>query len=815
MKAHLFGSAATVGIVALLLEPRLALAQTAAGGTSSPAPAPIDAAAPGTASESRPQPPSTAEPIQNDRAVPSPTSSGLEDIVVTAQRRAENLQRAAIAVTAVSGDSLIRAGVTDSSQLTRLVPALQISNVSGPINAFYLRGVGNFVVNSLSDPAIAFNVDGVNFARPTSSQGVFYDLERVEVLKGPQGTLYGRNATGGAINVITVKPKLSEFSGYGNFEYGNYDSKKVTAAINIPFGDNNALRVAGQYVDRDGTYSDGTGDDKRKAIRATFASQVTSGFKLTVSADYEHQGGVGPGATVVGLNKDDRIGLFDPRAEAIITRSFSFGLGGNTLNALVPDYYNRNNFWGVYAQADVTTPVGTLTVLPAFRRSTLDYRSYAGGFAFTNQEVNKQASVEVRLASDGTGPLSYILGGFYMHETTSTHVNYDQQYYSAYAVFHPVTDSYAGFARLTYRLFDKLRLTGGIRYTIDAKQADLRSLNAVAICPTGSCPGTPAFPDTVAVPAFLAGADGTGVPFQPYGPGGAFANSSLSTLNASKTFKKPTYRAGLEYDVAPASMVYATFETGFKSGGFYSSIDTPTFNPETINAFTLGSKNRFLDNRLQLNIEAYRWTYKGQQIAHFRNNSQGGSEFVTENIGTTRLQGVEVEAQARVFKATTLNATAQYLDAKYVSFRYGNSASVGPPVTGCIVSGPVDAQFTVDCSGRRPSQAPEWTLSGGIEQRIPLGNAGNLTFTAQTRYQSGTYTGFELLAAEYQRAYSMTDLELIYAPSGARFTIAAFANNVGNANVTAFSQPHPQAPSLVVENLRDPRLYGVRLGAKF
>jgi len=174
---------------------------------------------------------------QSDSAAPA----ALEEITVTAQRRVENLQRAAIPVSAVSGEELTNAGATRVQDLTALVPSVQIATAAGPYPLFYMRGVGNFNGNALSDAAVALNLDGVYLARPSSTGGMFYDLERLEVLKGPQGTLYGRNATGGAINVITRKP-TDDFSGDAEIDIGNYGLKKVNAALNAPLSDTVAVR---------------------------------------------------------------------------------------------------------------------------------------------------------------------------------------------------------------------------------------------------------------------------------------------------------------------------------------------------------------------------------------------------------------------------------------------------------------------------------------------------------------------------------------------------------------------------------------------
>ena len=755
-------------------------------------------------------------------AVAAP-SEGLADIIVTAQRRSENLQRAALAVTAVSADSLTRAGVTNAAQLTNLAPALQVNNLGGPLNSFYLRGVGNFTTISLADPTVAVNIDGINLGRPSSVQGLFYDLERVEVLKGPQGTLYGRNATGGAVNVITAKPVFGVLSGYGNFEYGNYDSKKLNAAVNIPLGETGAVRIAGQLVDRNGYYSDGTGDDKGESVRVQFSSQLTDNFKITVGGDFSHQGGIGSGVTLAGLDKNSRIGIFDPRAGPVFNSAFVFRAGG-TLSPPVNNAYNNNRFWGTYAQADITTSIGTLTILPAYRRSELNYRTYAPSFSLTQRETGDQTSLEVRLASKGDNPLSYILGGFFLRDTADTRGSFNQYFFAPYVRFQPVTNSYAGFGRLTYKLTDTLRITGGIRYTIDQKSAVVASDNAIVICPGAFIPppggpqfcfGTPSLPDGLTIPAFLQTPGGNVIPIQPYGPAGAIVQTTRSVVDASKTFRKLTYRGGVEFDVRPDSLLYAIYETGFKAGGFFSSIDDPTFRPEQISAVTVGLKNRFLDNKLQINLEAYRWIYSDQQLAHFRTNSQGGPEFVTENVGKSRIQGAEVEAQWRVLHNTTLNGTVQYLDAKNLQFVYSSPASVGPPVTGCAVSGPTAGQFQVNCSGLRPTQAPEWSFTAGIEQVIPLGEIGSLRFTAGTRYQSGIFTGFELLPVQYQAGYFTSNAQLSFTTANERFTVTGFVNNIENNNVVGYSQPHPQAPSLSIQALRPPQTYGVRVGFKF
>lgn len=744
------------------------------------------------------------------------TAGGLAEIVVTAQKREESLQRAAIAVTAVSADALTRASVTNANQLTNMAPALQVNSTFGPTSNFYLRGVGNFVTNVSSDPAVIVNLDGVPLGRPTGVQGLFYDLQRVEVLKGPQGTLYGRNATGGAINVITAQPAIGDLSGYANVSYGNYDAWNANAAVNVPIGEDGAIRLAGMLSKRDGTYSDGSGDEDLKAFRFTMASQLTETLKATVGLDYAHMGGKGPGSTVHGLDRDERIGLNDPRAGARYAAAFSF-LPGSTLFPLATPIYQDNDFWGTRLQLDLDTSLGTVSLIPAYRRSEIDMVSYGAGLESKTLETDEQTSVELRLVSPSTNRLQYIFGAFYFNETDISENDFNYQYASFYSIIKPKTNSYAAYGRLTYSVTPELRLNAGLRYTIDKRSTEIFSLNQLVICPGvaqgNRCFGTPRLP--------LQFGPVTGYPTSPAtstNPGGAFLSTTIVPNNPERTFKRATWRAGVEYDVGPQSLLYATVETGYKSGGFFSTPDPVRnfFKPERITAYTIGSKNRFFGNRLEINAEAFWWEYKDQQVSHFI--AFGPTPvFATDNVGSSRMRGVEVEMRAQVLENTQIHGTVQYLDARNKEFTYTSAALAGPPITGCPLSGPnASGDFIVDCSGRRPANAPVWTLSGGIQQRIPLGDSGDLTFYASTRYQSGSYTGTELLPTQYQKGYFMSDLQLEYTSPGDKFSLAAFVNNVEDTNAVGFSQAHPRVgASLLIENLRMPRTYGVRAGVKF
>jgi iron complex outermembrane recepter protein len=749
---------------------------------------------------------------------PGSGAAALEEIVVTAQRREENLQKAAIAITAVAGDDIARAGVTDSSQISKIAPALQVGTTAGSMSQYYLRGVGNATLNSLSDAAVSFNVDGVPLVRTTAVQGLFYDIQRVEVLKGPQGTLYGRNATGGAVNVISNKPTLGDFSGYVKADVGNYEAIKLEGAINIPLSESTAVRIAGITSDHDGYYTDGTGDEELRAVRAQLTHQFNDDLRVTGGFEYATAGGKGSGATVYGLDFDDRIGILDPRAGAVYRTKLS-PLAGTFLNPVTKQPFQDNEYWSAYAQVDWTTPIGTLTVLPAYRDSDVFYSISSGSFPINERLTSEQKTLEVRLASDGDNRLNYLLGAFYLDENAVERPGFTQQYFNSHALFDSETTSYAGFGRLTFKVTDSFRLTGGVRYTTDSKKTLLDAYNVVVVCPSARvggplCLGTPELPATFDIPSQFIRPNGDPIPVQPWGTSGAIVTTSRLINRPSKDFRKTTYRLAFEYDVAPDSLLYGSYETGFKAGGFFNTIDNPVYQPETISAFTLGSKNRFFDNRVQLNLEAFWWKYKDQQVSHFRLNSRGASEFVTENVGETEIKGLEVEAQAIAWEGATVSATVQYLDAKYNDFVYSNPAVNGPPVTGCPFTFTGTA-YRIDCSGRQTINAPKWTISAGLQQVFELANDSSITFNADVRYQSAAFTGFEQLVGMKQKAFAILDLQLGYAFPGDQLTVAAYANNVTDEEAVGYSTPHPFGRGLIVNSLRPPRTYGLRVGYKF
>jgi iron complex outermembrane recepter protein len=791
-----------------------------------------------------------AQTVASPPSLPSgssaaPTSTGLEEIVVTAQRRAETAQRAAIAIAVVSGDSVAKAGISKSSDLGNLVPAVQIANNGGSNTSFFLRGVGAFTSNSYTDPTIAFNYDGVYVGRPAGTSGVFYDLERVEVLKGPQGTLYGRNATGGAINVLPAKPEIGRTGGSASLSYGNYDAVNVQGAVNIAVSDDAAARVSGTYVHRNGYLSDGTSDDNGYALRAQFLAKPTSNLTARLAADFYHAGGRGGGASYLARTAYDpstqaytispsglspEIGLLDPRSSVFRSQTYS-GLSGRTLLPLQRQPNLDNDTVGVNAEINWVNPLGTLTVIPAYRLFRQRGIQDALGLLISTDETDRQYSLEARLATDANKPLSAVLGGYFYKEDVRSVFNIYQQVFDSFQTFDQSSRSLAAFGRATFKISDRIRLVGGGRFTSDRKTFDGAANLLIDTCNSrAGCPGAPLMPFTATIPQAISelglvpANPSAGIYVRPGDP--TAANTifvrGVTPVDGSRTDAKFTYRIGAEADVGPRSLVYASYETGFRSGGFAFALLRPTFGPEQIQAFTIGSKNRFFGDRLQLNLEAFYWKYRDQQVSHLGADSNRITAYFTENIGRSTNKGLELEIQARPVRNTRLYGDVQYLHARYDDFVYDAPAYAGgnpapPPLVGCAVTKPTvvtpTSAYTVNCSGKQAYRSPTWTVNFGVTQTVALGGL-ELVGDVNTHFQSANNTGFDFLDIERVGSYWISNASLTINGLTRGVTLSAFVDNLENNRKGTFSF-YNGPTSTISETTTPPRTFGVRIGAKF
>lgn len=731
---------------------------------------------------------------------------GLQDIVVTAQRRSENLQRAAISVSTAGAEDLKRAAVTEVSGLTALAPALQASR-QGSFTIFYIRGVGGPSLNAYSEAPVAYNLDGVYVARADTVNGQFFDIERIEVLKGPQGTLYGRNATAGAINAITKSPEIDKIGGYLNAEYGNYDKKLVEGALNVPIGSRTAARLAFQVIDRDGYFKDGTDDEKSQSARLTVKSELSDTMTLTAGYDYSHLGGRNAGAAMLlpANIAPTRGGLGDPAVSAYFTN--------HPLNSIVfpgaitpmrQDLtYQDTDVHGFHVQLDADTPVGKLTVLPAYRTSHV--RNFATTFAFAlgNDTDQEQKSIEVRLASKDKSQLEYVLGAYYFKESSDFRLTADSQFIGVTATIgHPQTETEAVFGQATFHATDRLRLTGGARYTWEDKRLTAVDDNL----PPSSIAGHP----QVRPLSFTQVA--------PYN----------STVNSWRKFTAFTYKLGVEFDAGINSLVYANYGTGYKSGGFFVAASNNDYDPEKVKSAVIGTKNRFFGNKLQLNAEAFYQKYSDQQFSHlnFINGNAGVIlGYATENAGKSRVYGAEVEARFLPTPNTLFALQVQYLNAKYQKFSFFSPdlsvplslpAGTIPSAYGCASTLATGA-YLVNCSGQPLLQSPEWIIGGAVSQTIDIGNDARIVLDLRSRFESSRQTSENFLAETRAGSNTRTDASVTYHSSDDTYSLALYVNNIENKNVIAASFVNALTPvfSFGTATLRPPRTYGARASIKF
>ena len=804
---------------------------------------------------------------QGDTEEAAEERGGLNVITVTAQRREESLQDAAIPINAASGEDLARAGVVDATQLNKVAPALYVPEAGGANVGYFIRGVGNFANNGYTNPAVAFNLDGVYIGRPSSTVASFLDVNRVEILKGPQGTLYGRNATGGAVNVIPNAPRLGMVEGSVSAQYGNYDALEFTGMLNLPVGDNVAARISGAYAERDGYYSDGTGAAEDLALRGQLLFEISPDVDLRISGDYSTQKGTGPGLNIDGVYtfapftpgatvpnwqfisapadvREPFTGLHAPQTLDFITGNATAA----PLYSPVEGYarpFRDDGYWGVNAELNVDLGGADLVIIPAYRRSELDNQFNGAPFrAAINQDVAEQFSVEGRLSGD-LGPLEWLVGAYYFDEKVEGLNSYNQFSTVSFQDFSTKTESLALFARGSFSVTDDLRLVGGIRYTDES-----RSIDALSIATTGVCLIEPAFgpPSCAQVPNIPVGltlADSLSqlnpalfpagspldapVPYGafPYGPFGmtgpqALLINSPTAIERKAGDEEVTWRAAVEYDVTPDNLLYASFETGFRAGGFNLTFGQEEYDPEYIDAYTIGAKNSFFDNRLQLNLELFYWKYEGQQLAALGVDDRGNNSFYTRNVGESTIKGAEMDFQFLATDSTLIRGGVQYLDATYDAFMYdqvdlsdaGDPPNFLTPVTGCDYTqnmGPTRS-FTIDCSGKPALNAPKWTVNLGVQQTIDLGDF-ELIAALDGRYRSDRVIGFGYLPTGHSGEDITLDASLSLVPFDRGFTATLFIRNLTNETMRSLYQVG--AANVASVTLEPPRTYGARVGYKF
>jgi iron complex outermembrane recepter protein len=679
----------------------------------------------------------------------------LGEVVVTAEKRSENLQKTPAAVTVVTGDDLTNDRITNARDLEEIAPSANFSIERQNMIA-YIRGVGTANDFPNSDPSVVMQINQVYTPR-SATGGSFFDIQNVEILPGPQGTLYGRNAIGGVVNVTTVRPG-DEFGGEALIEAGNYSMTHEFAAVDLPVSSDLKFRIAANREQHSGYLSNGLDDEDATAVRVSMLC-TPGAFSAFVTYTYYHDGGYGD-ATV----------------------QFPYVNPSNPWYAPQDPYsrgaLNQRDFYQASGTFDYKFDNGmTLSYIPGWVYLRLNQATPQNGndpatsdnlLAF---EPATQYTQELRLTGDN-GPLRWV-GGLYWY-WDNTHSLYDIVE-PGLADIGPFTtvdidsenreQSYAAYTQLTYSITDAVRVTGGLRYSSDEKKAV--GSTAVTLFP-------PIVPATTPLPP--------------------------SDYTFDHTWHNVDWKLGIETDVSDRSMLYASVASGYLEGGYSLVPSTPTFSneyqPEKLLAVTLGSKNRFLDNRLQINDELFYYNYKDYQVS-FYNVTIGTS--VNYNEKRAVIYGNDLSAKYLFTENDEIDATIGLLSAHALEFSVPTGVPGAPPD---------------NFDGYRLPDSPAATATAGLQHTWRFANATSLLGRVQTHYDSGEWEIFYHPENTYQRASTKTDLVLTYTFANDRWNIGLWGKNL--ENTARFVGPATTSvPGINSVYMEAPRTYGVRVGAKF
>jgi iron complex outermembrane receptor protein len=721
---------------------------------------------------------------------PAPGEGGSDDgrlaeIVVTAQHRRENLQEVPISVSAVTADTLGGSGISATNVLSQIVPAVQMTR-AGPSGLFYVRGVGTSNAAAGEEGANAFYVDGVYMADLGQTITNFNNIDRIEVLKGPQGTLFGRNATGGLIHIITRDP-ADELTIKAQAGYGNYQTVTGQAYVGGPLSDNVGMDIAftgqhqGKGWGRNLTLNQETKFNNYWGLRSKLVARPSETVKLTLSGDY--------------YDVKDNTNLAWRIDESNLGTGGFAGPGGQDTTANDPAMTHLK-IWGVSLSAEVDLDFANLTSISAIRDNHNDtYFDIDAGptklirFDYTSSARSYQQ--ELRLASNARGPLSWQIGVFYLRSIAQ---NYQEQRGLAFAPAgrqgqnidgKMTTDSYAAFGEINYNLTPSTHMTGGVRFTRDKRR----------------------FGGTI-TPISLAGVVGAPV---------TYPRPGIDLFSDTLKYDEVTYRAALRQDISDDVNVYASVNRGFKAGGFsLQNFNNPPLKPQFIMAYEVGLKSELFDRKLRLNVAAYHYDISDYQVRSIIN----GTTFLV-NAGKVRVNGVDIDFEAAPTKDLRLFGGITLLDSKFSEF-VGAGFYYPRPAT-CAVAAPAYApkgtpagrttgvptggllECFGDASGNRTQLAPKFTGSFGAAYTIRLPDDQELRLNALYSYNSGFF--FEPENRLRQKSYGLFNAGIEY-----RFNrnvgIEIWGKNIGK---TDYFSTRSSTGTGAYASLAAPRTYGVNL----
>jgi iron complex outermembrane receptor protein len=691
-------------------------------------------------------------------------AGGVADIIVTAERHSATIQKTPIAITAVTGDEVRKRQLNSIGDILAQTPAVVVQN-STKGEAVFIRGIGSTGdAQEGGDPAISLNIDGVYQQQAVVPLASSFDINRVEVLRGPQGTLYGRNSNAGSVNVITNDPRLGENSGYFNLQLGDYRAVRSEAAANVALGADAAARIALVANRHDGYYSNDGDSADGYALRGKLKVQPVEPLTITLTGLWATEDGNPQSTVPAPLDKDHPYNTTYPAYDGTNGNPFFPPLAAGP--SVVPHGVQNVKFGMVYGQLDYDLGFATFTLLPAHTWTHQYQDTVLLPLGAAAQDVTENAnSLEARLASAPSSPVTWVVG-LYGFKADDDPVAFPRQTvdfvhrpiaFPESVAMHYGSRTYAAFGQVTVPITGKLRVTGGARYTHDQKRADFRT----------------------------------------------FSSSATSVDGASYTrrYGRGTYKAGVEYDLAPRSLFYAQVSTGFKAGGI--NPNGSEYDPEKITAYEAGLKNRFFDNKVQLNLDAYLYNYHGYQARVNAPDCSDATGFSQQTINAASLKNYGGEAELTVWAThhDRLSATAAYLHSRG-RFTYDNGICSAGVITH-------DYEDLVEA----PPNSPKWSGTIGYEHRFDLPGGMSLTARGDMRWSASYDTSIDDSIYDHQGGFTRTDASLTWSSADDRLSVRAFIKNIENKTQKLFTLA-PPVPFAALE-ISAPQTYGVALSAKF
>lgn len=680
----------------------------------------------------------------------------LEEVVVTAQKRAENLQDTPIAISAVTGDALERLNIDDIGAIAAANPSLVYSEAGGEAQ-LYIRGIGSNIFNIGADQSVATHIDGVYTGRANMGLTQFLDIDRVEILRGPQGTLYGRNATGGAINVISRAP-TDEFEGYVSGLLGSFDRLDLRGAVSGPISENLSARLAvrrlkddGYTEDLDPQGGDKVDDNDLTAIRGSLRWKTDA---LTATVIAEHSEFENGNTSIFPIDNTGLAESFGAKPNRDIHKTYN-----NTPS------FHRWNTGGVTGNVEWSVTDSTDLNL------TVGYRDWDSDFFFntdgTEIEITRttlsyeseQLSAELRLSGEqGWG--RWLIGAYWFDEDKYGALGLVRAGFTPPAVLPPRSfifradgtgEATALFGQVDFKLADAWTLSAGLRYS-DEKKGDF--LRQSTLLPDNELLGlfTPnPIPD--ATPA--------------------------STRRVNRSWDAWTPRVGLEFRPSDDRLYYLTYSEGFKSGGFNDlSVVNPPFDPEFVDSIEVGAKTEWLGGRLRANASAFYYDYTDLQVSVFASVGSITTTFTT-NAAEATVKGVELDLVAKATESLDIAASLSFLDATYDRFvtPYGSCTAANVALD-ARCTGRVGLPRLIDAAGNRLTNAPEFKGSVSATYRFDLAGGGAISLQGAAHHQGRVFFVPANTTVMSQASYTLVDARIGYESGSGGLAVGAFVKNL-------------------------------------